>query len=129
MTNERKIEILEDVLILMQEEISEFDGICSVLETVENNWIDDALQEIYLDPDSDEYEQKLDNIQEDFANIYELLQNRFMEQEGYYCYTWENWNEDHPERFHYAGPSKGSYHFPNQQARIEFLEKLIKEYK
>ena len=86
MTNERKIEILEDILELMQEEVSEFNGICSVLETVEKNY-KDSLQETHLEPDSDEYEQELDSIQEDFANIHELLQNKFMEQEGYCCYT------------------------------------------
>ena len=123
MTNERKIEILEDVLELMKEEVAEFDGICSILDAAEKRYIE-SLQETYLEPNSDEYDQKMDDIQEDFANINELLQNRFMEQEGYYCYRWQNQNEDHPERFHYAGPSGGSYHFPDQQARIEFLEKI-----
>lgn len=130
MTNERKIEILNEVLYLMREEIAEFDGICLVLEYVEKNHRE-SLQETYLEPNSDEYTQELDNIQEDFSNMYELLQNGFMEEEGYQCYEWQNWNEEHPERFHHIGPSAGGnlYHFPNQKARVEFLEKLIKEYK
>lgn len=116
---------LEMLLEVVKEEDRIHDGICGSLEIL-NYRLLQGLEESELEPDSEEYEDIVDNINDNIVIIGGILEEAYKKEEGYKGFV----SVGNPMRFVYIGKEDGGcYHFSCQKERIQFLEKLINHYK
>ena len=119
------IYFLEMLLEVVKKEDRIHDGICGSLEIL-NYRLLQRLEESELEPDSEEYEDIVDNINDNIVIISNILEEAYKKEENYKCFI----AIGNPIRFQYIGKEDGGcYHFGSQEERIQFLEKLINHYK